>query len=79
MQNYGYLLQLVKLIPRQPTKLNIKMSSVGEPLAKFWLLFSVALPSLDCLGRPRADLKKRIELGGENPCKMLIVLFSYWN
>ena len=54
LQNSGYLLQLVKLIPRQPNKINIKKSSVGEPLAKFRLLSSVAPPPLDCLRRPIA-------------------------
>ena len=54
LQNSGYLLHLLKLIPRRPNKLNIKKSSVGEPLAKFWLLSSVALPLFDCLRRPRA-------------------------
>ena len=52
--NSGYYLQLVELIPREPKKLNIKKSSVEDPLAKFRSLSSVALPSLDCLRRPRA-------------------------
>ena len=54
LQNYSCSLQLVKLIPRQPNKLNIKKISVGEPLAKFQLLYSVAPPLLGCLRRPRA-------------------------
>ena len=48
------LLQLVELIPRRPKKLNIKKSSVGEPLEKFWSLSSVTPPFLDCLRRQRA-------------------------
>ena len=54
LKNYGCSLQLVELIPCQPKKLNIKKSSVGEPLEKFLSLSSVASPSLDCLRRPRA-------------------------
>ena len=55
LQNSGCSLQLVELIPHQPKRLNIKKSSVGEPLAKFRLLSSVVPPLLDCLRRPRAD------------------------
>ena len=54
LQNFGFLLQLVELIPRWPKKLNIKNISVGEPLAKFQLLSSVAPPLMDFLRRPRA-------------------------
>ena len=57
-QNSGCLLRLVELIPRQPNKLSIKKSSVGEPLAKFRLLSLVVMPLLDCLRRPKADLNK---------------------
>ena len=56
MQNSGFLLQLVELIPGQPKKLNIKKISVGEPLTKLWLLSLVAPPSLDCLMRARAAI-----------------------
>ena len=48
LQNFGCLLQLVKLI-------KYKKISVGEPLKKLRLLSSVASPSLDFLMRPRAD------------------------
>ena len=54
LENSGCFLQLVELIPCRPNKLNIKKSSVGKPLAKFWLLSSAASPLLDCLMRPRA-------------------------
>ena len=39
LQNSGYLLQLVELIPHHPDKINIKKSSVGEPLSKFRVLY----------------------------------------
>ena len=75
MQNYGCYLQLVELIPRLTNKLNIKNISVGEPLAKFWLLSSVAPPSLDFLRRPRAAFEK-IGVGGGTTFKIMVVPFS---
>ena len=74
LQNSGCFLQLVELIPRRPNKLNIKKSSVGEPLTKLRLLYSVTPPLLDLLRRPRAE--KERELGGGTPRKILVVTFS---
>ena len=64
LKSFGCLLQLVELIPCPPNKLNIKKSSVEEPLGKFWLLSSVAPPFMDCRRRPIASKSKEGRLVG---------------
>ena len=63
LQSYDCSLQLVELILRPPKKLNIKRSSVGEPLANFRLLSSVAPPLLDCLMSKRLNFLERARWG----------------
>ena len=42
MQNSGCSLQLVELIPLLPKRIKKQESSVVEPLAKLWLLYSIS-------------------------------------
>ena len=72
MQNYGFSLQLVELIPLRPKKLNIKKSSVGETLEKSRLFPSVS--GTDTTSTKEIKYKK--ELSGGTPCKILVVIFS---